>query len=1116
MGCYLADLFTERVSITLPERYFLRGRIAGNVVRQLGAPRTERKLALDYNTKGFFSDVAERPSVALLRRGLKPPRTHDQIVRIDEVVPISSLDEVLSRPSVRWQKPAAREPAEMTLEEFAELHKAIRSTWIDALSLREEQYEDDRPVVSGFRPPQIGAIHAIKAHWVVSDAPATLVMPTGTGKTETMLGIFVSANVDKLLVVVPSDQLRTQISEKFVTLGVLKKFGLLKDDALYPVVATLKRAPTSLDEVDALFGRAQVVVATMQSVSRLSIELKDRIATHVTHLFVDEAHHIGATTWKAFKTHFARQNRRILQFTATPYRNDKKRVDGKFIFVYPLHRAREQHLFRPVQYIPIMESDPTHADMSIIREVGAALDRDLHKGLNHLAMARTSTIDRARNLLTLYQRHLPQHPAELVHSKMPASQREEALQRLRSGTIRIIVCVDMLGEGFDLPRLKIAGLHDRHQSEAVTLQFIGRFTRAEAGLGDATVIAGVSLEDPREWLNALYKEDADWNTLLETGSESRVEHQRRREELYSGLDSDFDAIPVETVTPKLNAHIFRTHCDLWSPQALEGIEATSVGLVEGPVINDDLRLVLAVTRHEAGLRWTRVKQPTDVVYNLVMAHWAQEEELLYVHSYPEDGLVFSIARLLCGDSVELLQGEAVFRVLHGFRRVMLTNLGVKETQVKPIRFQLSTGIDITEQLELTVENRSRIKTNLFGTGYTDDPVYVGDDVDELQAGKRSIGCSTKGKIWSQEGTVSPDDWIRWCQSIGPKIADESINTEMVLRNVLRPKRQQDFPAGKIPISIDWPEGLSVSDEDRTNIAFGEQSVPLSECDLEISAFESGAPVRFRLRSAELLAEFEADIRDGIALFRRCTASLVTITRGKRIRDILDLFREDPPAIRFTDGDMLVGADLASAPGDDRPFFDVALIQGLSWEGVDITKESQGPSRQSGTVQNATIARLLATNPSYDFIFDGDASGEVADVVAIRRQGRFLDVELYHCKFSSEGTPGARVADLYEVCGQAMKAVRWADPRSKFLQRLRKQEENRQKRGQQTRFIVGDRAILDDWLANRRELVARFSMTLVQPGYSKARTASEHLPILGAVQAYLQQTYNISLNFWSSP
>ena len=52
---------------------------------------------------------------------------------------------------------------------------------------------------------------------------------------------------------------------------------------------------------------------------------------------------------------------------------------------------------------------------------------------------------------------------------------------------------------------------------------------------------------------------------------------------------------------------------------------------------------------------------------------------------------------------------------------------------------------------------------------------------------------------------------------------------------------------------------------------------------------------------------------------------------------------------------------------------------------------------------------------------------------------------------------------YAICGQAMKAVRWADPRRKFLQRLRRQEENSQKAGQQTRFIIGGSPVLDDWL-----------------------------------------------------
>jgi len=38
----------------------------------------------------------------------------------------------------------------------------------------------------GLRLPQFGALSAIRAHWATSNSPATIVLPTGTGKTETM------------------------------------------------------------------------------------------------------------------------------------------------------------------------------------------------------------------------------------------------------------------------------------------------------------------------------------------------------------------------------------------------------------------------------------------------------------------------------------------------------------------------------------------------------------------------------------------------------------------------------------------------------------------------------------------------------------------------------------------------------------------------------------------------------------------------------------------------------------------------------------------------------------------------------------------------------------------
>lgn len=56
------------------------------------------------------------------------------------------------------------------------------------------------------------------------------------------------------------------------------------------------------------------------------------------------------------------------------------------------------------------------------------------------------------------------------------------------------------------------------------------------------------------------------------------------------------------------------------------------------------------------------------------------------------------------------------------------------------------------------------------------------------------------------------------------------------------------------------------------------------------------------------------------------------------------------------------------------------------------------------------------------IFDDDGSGEIADIVAFAEKDDEIILELYHCKYSNGKTPGGRINDLYEVCGQTEKSV----------------------------------------------------------------------------------------------
>ena len=64
-------------------------------------------------------------------------------------------------------------------------------------------------------------------------------MPTGTGKTETMLSILIANQCPKVLITVPSDALRDQISNKFLTLGILPEFGIVASDCNYPIVGVV-------------------------------------------------------------------------------------------------------------------------------------------------------------------------------------------------------------------------------------------------------------------------------------------------------------------------------------------------------------------------------------------------------------------------------------------------------------------------------------------------------------------------------------------------------------------------------------------------------------------------------------------------------------------------------------------------------------------------------------------------------------------------------------------------------------------------------------------------------------------------------------------------------------
>lgn len=209
----------------------------------------------------------------------------------------------------------------------------------------------------GLRAPQFGAISAIRAHWITSNSPtpATVVMPTGTGKTETIFTTIISERVKTTLIVVPSDLLRKQIFEGASHFGILPALGMVSSKGIFPNCILYKSKVKKDMEEEFLkeLNNANIIVSTPTMIKNMPEKFFESLIDNVELVVFDEAHHLAAPDWKNVRERFL--NKKILQFTATPYKNDGKKLEGKMIFNYSLGLAQLNGYFKPIDFYPIQE-----------------------------------------------------------------------------------------------------------------------------------------------------------------------------------------------------------------------------------------------------------------------------------------------------------------------------------------------------------------------------------------------------------------------------------------------------------------------------------------------------------------------------------------------------------------------------------------------------------------------------------------------------------------------------------------------------------------------------------------------------------------------------------------
>jgi superfamily II DNA or RNA helicase len=1060
-GCLIQQIHVADDEIAATSEEFVHGRLRGHLLRPVATPDAPI-LVLPSNADipvEYEYVLVERQS----RRKGQPTHTSYTWARH------SKLGEMPTEPI-----------------DYEERCRSVITSWKGAFSYRQEDTEGG---ISGLRSPQIGAVHAIHGHWTTSRQIATVVMPTGTGKTETMLSVLLSKGCSRVLVIVPTDALRTQIAEKFLSLGILKRNKVIQDTALHPIVGTLKHRPRTPEEVDTIFSKCNVVVTTAQIAGQCTDEVQARMAHWCPFLFIDEAHHIAASTWHAFREKF--EHGHILQFTATPFRNDGKLLGGKIIYNFPLRLALELEYFRKITFKPVIEYDRRRADEAIAAKSIEQLRSDL-ESYDHILMARVESIDRAGEVHEIYARLAPDLNPVQIHTGISSKrERDEIRRQIISKEARIVVCVDMLGEGFDLPELKIAAFHDIKKSLPVTLQLAGRFTRSKAALGDPTFIANIGIVEVRNELRRLYSQDPDWNALLMQASEEVIDDQITFQEFVEGFRNFPEELALQNMRPAMSTVVYRTTCEDWNPEnfraGLPGIE--NIERIHSD-INHDKKTMVIVTARKLPIDWAQIQEIFNWHWELYVIHWNDAQNLLFINCSGNDGHYQKLAAAVAGN-VSLINGPPVFRCFAGVNRLKLQNVGLLEQLGKLIRFIMRAGGDVEAALT-EAQRRNTRKSNIFGNGYENGH-------------KTSIGCSYKGRIWSQR-VANVESLVRWCNHVGRKVLDETIDPDDVLRGTLTPVPVSERP-NKMPIGIEWPETMYQETETAYEFFFGEEltlpwylvelrlTEPALDGDITFELVAEGLSARYRLRLFE---------EDGVNDFQVVSVDgrTVYIRKGAGRMRLDEFLYKFSPRIWFADGSSLDG-NLLTELKRKHPPYSVDRISAWDWIGVNITKESQKIEKRTDSIQYRVIQELMARD--YSVIVDDDDPGEAADVVAVKVNPKNIEVDLFHCKYSSEPRPGGRVGDLYEVCGQAQKSIRWMEEPSELFRHLLRRDSQRAARGA-GRLEKGTREELMTLVEMSILRPISLRIHIVQPGLSKREASLEQLELLSVTENYLMETY----------
>lgn len=882
--------------------------------------------------------------------------------------------------------------------------------------------------IEDYRNCQRGAYWALKSHRTAQgDDPAIISLPTGAGKTALMMLAAFEYKADGVLIIAPSDSIRTQLKHKFDTLEGLSKAGALPRHSSTPDVDTLAERPYTKSQWDE-YADTDVVVTLPNSISsKYTRDDEPDVASPPEDMFdlilVDEAHHSSAPAWEEILSGFTSTPQLLL--TATPFRRDHDLLPGRLIYHYPVDKARADGIYHQVNLETHNENEEELLETAKRKLAFLQQSND-----NAAMLARTDETDTADSLAEEYT-NPDEFKLKAVHSDRDADHNQEAIRELRAGEIDGVVIVDKFAEGVDINNLQLAVFHEPPKSLRMTIQLIGRLARSPDDSAPATIIAPtdtLSSEATEEAVRQLYYGNTGWSEIVPDLIDEHISRQRW---------------PTNHLRSQSPTAVNEENIEFYQTTTVYSLTETQIDLgIEEPEIPTDVYRLEASDRSELAGYITMSTDSPNWGAHTVLEFPRYDLHLFYAPPGHELLFQFTSNRQFASElrdeliaettALTSIDGDQLSKVMQSLQSPKYQTTGLANTAIpsgSQPQYKTYYGEDVQSAVYHSDERT-----------YTHGHVFATFDAgDETET--RGVS-GNKSKIWTNS-KASISEFKSWCDRMAEQLSDESEPGIQNLEGLDTGESISQFDSTPVTVIFNPQLAATPIEFKGGDLPGSVEATPSLELDSTPDAGDTTVDLSLILQGTDTDISCTYDIsadkwRGPITNY---TVSLSENGIESSSISCHEFLQEYPPRFYTDSGSIVIGGQRQSSQTDLSTFFPQDYLAETQIDWSEYVAEGTGEEPdwycsdypepldeqwRDGEPESVfeALVRWLSDQRAVDqqILFCDHKSGEVADFIEFCISDN--EVNFYHCKGGkSVGVSLGRFKDIYQ---QTIRSLRFVE------------------------------------------------------------------------------------------